>query len=82
MRGRRGDRNRKIFLDQHIPYEALPHVLINYSREVIAWQIGFHHTTRLVLDVLDEAIKKRLIREVNTPHMRVFSGLWIIKFPD
>lgn len=31
-----------------------------YTREVIAWQIGFHHSAQLVLDVLDEAIDKRL----------------------
>ncbi|TAL50894.1 IS3 family transposase [Patescibacteria group bacterium] len=30
-----------------------------YTREVIAWQIGFHHSAQLVLDVLEEAINKR-----------------------
>jgi transposase InsO family protein len=34
-------------------------VIDRYTREVVAWQIGFYHTTRLVLDVLDEAIRKR-----------------------
>lgn len=31
-----------------------------YTREVIAWQIGFHHTTQLILDVFEEASHKRL----------------------
>lgn len=34
-------------------------VIDRYTREVIGWQIGFHHTTRLILDVLEEAIRKR-----------------------
>lgn len=31
-----------------------------YTREIIAWQIGFHHTTRLIIDVLEEAKRKRV----------------------
>ena len=34
-------------------------VIDRYTREVIAWQIGHHHTTRLILDVLEEALRKR-----------------------
>lgn len=34
-------------------------VIDRYTREVIAWQIGFHHTTQLVIDVLSEAIRRR-----------------------
>jgi putative transposase len=34
-------------------------VIDRFTREVIAWQIGLHHTTQLVLDVLEEAIRKR-----------------------
>lgn len=34
-------------------------VIDRYTREVVAWQIGFHHTTRLILDVLEEALRKR-----------------------
>lgn len=34
-------------------------VIDRFTREVIAWQIGLHHTTRLVLDVLEEALRKR-----------------------
>lgn len=34
-------------------------VIDRYTREVIAWQIGLHHTTRLILDVLEEALRKR-----------------------
>jgi putative transposase len=34
-------------------------VIDRFTREVVAWQIGLHHTTRLVLDVLDEAVRKR-----------------------
>lgn len=34
-------------------------VIDRFTREVIAWQIGTHHTTHLVLDVLEEAVRKR-----------------------
>jgi putative transposase len=34
-------------------------VLDDFTRELVAWQIGMHHTTRLVLDVLEEAKRKR-----------------------
>lgn len=34
-------------------------VIDRFTREVIAWHIGLHHTTRLVLDVLEEALRKR-----------------------
>ena len=34
-------------------------VIDRYTREVIAWQIGLHHTTQLVIDVLEEALRKR-----------------------
>lgn len=34
-------------------------VIDRYTREVIGWQIGLHHTTRLILDVLEEALRKR-----------------------
>ena len=32
-------------------------VIDRYTRELIAWQLGFHHTTRLILDVLEEAVR-------------------------
>jgi transposase InsO family protein len=34
-------------------------VIDRFTREVIAWQLGLHHTTRLVLDVLHDAVQKR-----------------------
>lgn len=34
-------------------------VIDRYTREVIGWQIGLHHTTQLILDVLEEAVRKR-----------------------
>jgi transposase InsO family protein len=34
-------------------------VIDRFTREVVAWQIGLHHTTRLILDVLEEAVRKR-----------------------
>ena len=34
-------------------------VIDRFTREVIAWQLGLHHTTRLVLDVLEDALTKR-----------------------
>ena len=37
-------------------------VMDRYTREIIAWQIGLHHTTRLILDVLEEALRKRITR--------------------
>jgi len=40
-------------------------VIDRFTREVIAWQIGLHHTTRLILDVLEEAVRKR----VTTPYI-------------
>lgn len=30
-----------------------------YTREIIAWQIGAHHTSALVIDTLAEAVRKR-----------------------
>lgn len=30
-----------------------------FTREVIAWQVGYHHTAQLVIDVLTEAVRKR-----------------------
>jgi putative transposase len=40
-------------------YIYLATVLDMFTREVIGWQIGLHHTTRLVIDVLEEAKRKR-----------------------
>jgi putative transposase len=34
-------------------------VIDRFTREVIAWQVGLHHTTQLILDVLEEAVRKR-----------------------
>ena len=34
-------------------------VIDRFTREIIGWQIGLHHTTRLVLDVLEESVRKR-----------------------
>jgi putative transposase len=34
-------------------------VMDAYTREIIAWQIALHHTTRLVIDTLEEAHRKR-----------------------
>jgi putative transposase len=35
-------------------------VIDRYTREVIAWQLGLHHTAQLVIDVLEEASRKRV----------------------
>lgn len=40
-------------------YIYLATVIDLFTREIIAWQIGLHHTTRLILDVLEEAYQKR-----------------------
>lgn len=34
-------------------------IIDRFTREVIAWQLGLHHTTQLVLDVLEEGVRKR-----------------------
>ncbi|TSD08460.1 MAG: Integrase catalytic region [Parcubacteria group bacterium Greene0714_4] len=31
-----------------------------FTREVVGWQIGVHHTSQLVIDVLQESLRKRL----------------------
>lgn len=40
-------------------------VIDTYTREIIAWQIGIHHTAGLIMDVLKEAKRKRQ----KTPHL-------------
>lgn len=47
------------YLWYHGRYIYLATVLDTYTRELIGWQIGFHHTSRLVIDVLEEARRKR-----------------------
>lgn len=47
------------YLGFHGRYIYLATVLDSFTREVIGWQIGLHHTTRLVIDVLLEAKRKR-----------------------
>jgi len=34
-------------------------VIDRFTREVLAWQLGMHHTTGRILDVLEEAVRKR-----------------------
>jgi len=46
-------------LNFHSSKLYLATIIDRFTREVVAWQIGFHHTTRLVLDVLEEAVRKR-----------------------
>jgi putative transposase len=47
------------YLHFHGRIVYLATVIDRFTREVIAWQLGLHHTTRLVLDVLVEALRKR-----------------------
>lgn len=47
------------YLHFHGSIVYLATVIDRFTREVIGWQIGLHHTTRLVLDVLEEALRKR-----------------------
>jgi putative transposase len=47
------------YLSFHGRILYLATVMDRYTREIIAWQIGLHHTTRLILDVLEEALRKR-----------------------
>ena len=39
--------------------DILTALIDTFTREIIEWQIGLYHTTALVLDVLEEAIRKR-----------------------
>lgn len=48
----------------HGRYLYLATVMDYHTREIIAWQIGLHHTGGLVVDVLEEAKRKR----GTTPH--------------
>lgn len=34
-------------------------VIDRFTREILAWQVGLHHTTQLILDVLEDAYIKR-----------------------
>lgn len=34
-------------------------IIDRYTREIVAWQMGIHHTAGLVIDVLEEAKRKR-----------------------
>ncbi len=43
----------------HGRYIYLATVIDLYTREIIGWQIGLHHTTRLIIDVLEEAVERR-----------------------
>ncbi len=47
------------YLHFHGKIVYLATVIDRFTREVIAWQLGFHHTTQLVLDVLEDAVQKR-----------------------
>lgn len=47
------------YLHFHGRMVYLATVIDRYTREVIAWQIGLHHTTQLVIDVLEEALRRR-----------------------
>jgi putative transposase len=47
------------YLNFHHTVVYLATVIDRFTREVIGWQIGLHHTTQLVIDVLEEALRKR-----------------------
>jgi putative transposase len=47
------------YLHFHNRMIYLATVIDRFTREIIAWQIGMHHTTQLVVDVLEEALRKR-----------------------
>lgn len=49
------------YLHFHGRMVYLATVIDRFTREVLAWQIGLHHTTQLVLDVLEDAVQKRNI---------------------
>lgn len=43
----------------HGRYIYFATVMDYFTREIIAWQLGLHHTSRLVIDVLEEGKRKR-----------------------
>jgi putative transposase len=43
----------------HGRYVYLATVMDYFTREIVSWQLGLHHTSRLVTDVLEEAQRKR-----------------------
>lgn len=43
----------------HGRYLYLATVMDYVTRELIAWQLGLHHSAQLVIDVLEEAVRKR-----------------------
>lgn len=43
----------------HGRHVYLATVIDTFTREILAWQIGLHHTSRLVVDVLQEALHRR-----------------------
>lgn len=43
----------------HGRYVYMATVMDSHTREIIAWQIGLHHTSALVVDVLEEAKRRR-----------------------
>lgn len=47
------------YLHFHGTILYLATVIDRYTREVLAWQIGLHHTTRLIIEVFEEALRKR-----------------------
>lgn len=47
------------YLNFHGRMIYLATVIDRFTREVVAWQIGFHHTSQLVIDVLKDALHKR-----------------------
>lgn len=50
-----GDFTHLVFFGRHI---YLATVLDTYTKEIIAWQLGLHHTAQLIIDVLEEAKRK------------------------
>lgn len=47
------------FLDFYGCFVYLATVLDRFTREIIGWSIGLHHTAQLVLDALEDAKRKR-----------------------
>lgn len=43
----------------HGRYVYLATVMDYFTREIIGWQVGLHHSAQLVIDVLEEAVRKR-----------------------
>lgn len=47
------------YMDFYDRFVYLATVLDRFTREVVGWSLGLHHSTQLVIDALEDAVRKR-----------------------